>query len=499
MSEKRVIIIGAGLAGLSAGVFAQRNGYQSQIFEHHSQAGGVAAAWRRGDYLIDGGIHFAMGHTPGTMFYGLCQQLGIVPAVRLVEMENLGRFVHEPSGWSVTVTRDLERLAADLKARSPVDAGVVNALMASARAMRGYDLGGLGMSLPPEMAGPLDQVRDLWAMRKLLRYLMGKQSRPVSEFVQGVHDPALRLFLENLFLPQAPVFFVAMVLAMLADGQLAFIEGGCHDYVGAIERRYRELGGEIGYRATVQEILVEKDRAVGVRLADGSEHRADAVIAACDGYSILFEMLGGRYVNEKIRRRYATWETFKPLLMVSFGVTREFACEPAFQTLVLQKPIAIGGQEAPGLFLRIFNYGRSYAPAGKGVIQALLETEWEYWHTLREQDRSRYEAEKERIATEVLERLEGYYPGISGQVEVTDVATPYTTWRYTLNRRGAWEGWLMTAETMRMSVERTLPGLKGLFLAGQWVMPGGGVPPVLYSGRHAVQLLCRADGKPFMA
>ena len=44
------------------------------------------------------------------------------------------------------------------------------------------------------------------------------------------------------------------------------------------------------------------------------------------------------------------------------------------------------------------------------------------------------------MAGEVLERLERHYPGLSGQVEVTDVATPYTTWRYTRNDRGAYEG-----------------------------------------------------------
>jgi phytoene desaturase len=80
---------------------------------------------------------------------------------------------------------------------------------------------------------------------------------------------------------------------------------------------------------------------------------------------------------------------------------------------------------------------------------------------------------------------------------VTDVATPYTTWRYTLNHEGAWEGWLMTPQAMRTAVERMLPGLERFYMAGQWVMPGGGVPPVLYSGRHAVQLLCRDDGRPF--
>jgi len=116
---------------------------------------------------------------------------------------------------------------------------------------------------------------------------------------------------------------------------------------------------------------------------------------------------------------------------------------------------------------------------------------------LQNEDRIRYDAEKDRIATEILKRLEGHYPGISSRVEVTDVATPYTTWRYTLNYRGAWGGWLPTAEVINKRMERTLPGLTNFYMAGQWIMPGGGVSPCLYSGRQVVQLLCHRDKRPF--
>jgi len=116
MSDKTILIIGAGLAGLSTGCFAQMNGYSSHILEHHSQPGGVAAAWKRHGYLIDGGIHFLMGHRPGTALHELYRQLGILPGTRCVDMTTYGRFTDEVSGRSVDVTRDLHRLAADLGA-----------------------------------------------------------------------------------------------------------------------------------------------------------------------------------------------------------------------------------------------------------------------------------------------------------------------------------------------------------------------------------------------
>jgi phytoene desaturase len=497
MSDKTIFIIGAGLAGLSTGCFAQMNGYSSRIFEHHSQPGGVAAAWKRRGYLIDGGIHFLMGHRPGTALYELYRQLGILPGARCVDMTTYGRFTDEVSGRSVDITGDLHRLAADLKAQSPNDARVIDELVEGARAMQGLDMSEFGLSKPPELMNWLDSLKDMWGMRRLLKYVTGKYARPIADYVQAVHDPWLREFIKSLFLPEVPVYFVCMVLGMLADGQLGLLEGGCTDFVEAIERRYTELGGQVTYNATVEEILVQERCAVGVRLSDGSERRADVVVSAADGNSTVFKLLGGRYVNDKISRRYATWKTFRPIMMISFGVVREFPGEPSFSTLILQQPIQVHDEAIRMIFIRLFNYSARFAPPGGSVVQVEFETGWDYWHDLQRENRAEYEAEKERIAAEVLKRLEAHYPGLSQQVEVTDVATPYTFWRYTLNHNGAWEGWLPTPDAIMTPVERTLPGLANFYMAGQWVMPGGGVPPCLYSGRHVVQLLCRQDKRPF--
>ncbi|MGD9146297.1 MAG: NAD(P)/FAD-dependent oxidoreductase, partial [Anaerolineae bacterium] len=408
-----------------------------------------------------------------------------------------GRFMHEPSGHNLLLSDDLDQWASALKSLSPADARIVDELIAGGRAMQGLDMSELGLGKPPELMGVLDQLRDMWAMRGLLRHMIGKYNQPVADYVRKVRDPVLRACIERLFLPQVPVYFLFMLLALLADGQMGLIEGGSHDFVRAIEERYNALGGQITYRATVDKILVENDRAVGVCLTDGSEHHADAVVSAADGRSTIFQMLGGRYVNSKIRSRYSSWKTFDPLLMISYGVALEFPDEPPFATILLEEPLTIGSQRVDGMMVRTFNYSPRFAPPGKTVVQVEMETEWDHWNDLQEQDRARYDAEKERVAAEALQRLEAHYPGISAHVEVTDVSTPYTTWRYTLNHKGAWEGWLMTPEAIRTTIERTLPGLSNFYMAGQWVMPGGGVPPCLYSGRHAVQLLCRQDGKPF--
>ena len=99
----------------------------------------------------------------------------------------------------------------------------------------------------------------------------------------------------------------------------------------------------------------------------------------------------------------------------------------------------------------------------------------------------------------VLDALEQRIPGIRDKVEMRDVATPVTWERFTGNWRGAYEGWLPSGKSLMMQMKKTLPGLDGFHMIGQWTTPGGGLPPAVSSGRHVVQVLCKRDGKRFVA
>ena len=98
----------------------------------------------------------------------------------------------------------------------------------------------------------------------------------------------------------------------------------------------------------------------------------------------------------------------------------------------------------------------------------------------------------------MIDQLEKRFPGIKGEIEVVDVTTPVTYERYTGNWQGSYMGWGMTTKTMGKSMSRTLPGLTGFYMAGQWVYKGGGVPGAVMSGRHLIQIICKQDKKKFV-
>jgi phytoene dehydrogenase-like protein len=288
-------------------------------------------------------------------------------------------------------------------------------------------------------------------------------------------------------------------IAGLHEKICGYVIGGSMRLSNALEKRYLDLGGTIDYSSRVKKILTKDDKAVGIRLADGVEHQADYVISAADGHSTIFDMLNGAYINDAISNYYQNMPIFPPLIYVGLGVNMTFADEPQLVTgffFELDNPIVIGGKERRWINVRIANYDPTLAPPGKTTLTSMFFSNYEYWRDLSS-DHDKYEAEKESIASLIIEHLDDRFPGLASAVEMKDVATPLTFKRYTGNWQGSFEGWLMTPENFNMRIPKTLPGLDSFYMAGQWVQPGGGLPGGVNSGREVIQLICRNDGRTF--
>jgi phytoene dehydrogenase-like protein len=144
----------------------------------------------------------------------------------------------------------------------------------------------------------------------------------------------------------------------------------------------------------------------------------------------------------------------------------------------------------------IYNFDPTLSPPGKTLIRLLIPADWDFWDALRN-DPARYQEEKRKIAETVISHLDRRYPGLAGQVEMRDVATPLTFERYTGNWKGSLLGWDLTTKTFLRPMRKTLPGLENFYMAGHWVEPGGGIPGSAASGRNAIQLIARKDRKRF--
>jgi phytoene dehydrogenase-like protein len=371
-------------------------------------------------------------------------------------------------------------------------------------------IGGIRLALLMDPPGPEDPLWTKLSKTAKIAWLFtvhGKELQrwikvTAEEFTAKMKDPLIRQALAEMWYPQFSMGFILFTLAYMHTKNAGYPIGGSMPMSRALEKRFLDLGGQIHYDSRVEKILVENDRAVGIRLTDGSEHRAGRVISAADGYATIFKMLDGKYADEKIKEIYEKWEPFPPLLYVGIGVNRAFEKEPITVSgfsYPLRQPLEIGGEMVDRMPVHLFNQDPTLAPAGKTSLVVALPARYEYWKALAE-DRAAYDEKKDQVARVVVSALEQRFPGIGGDVEMVDVATPLTFERYTGNWKGSFEGWLITpqnADTVMKPMSQTLPGLSGFYQCEQWVEPGGGLPTGVTSGRRLVQALCKEDGIKF--
>jgi phytoene dehydrogenase-like protein len=500
MSEGSIIIIGAGLAGLSAGCYACMNGYDVRVFEQDTRPGGLCTCWERGGYTIHGNMAFLGGSGPGTAFHKIWRDLGVVPKIQMFDYDYFAVFEGK-NGRTFYAHTDIDRLEAHMKELAPEDKGLTDEFIGAARVFARYQM---PVDKAPELFGPADMIRLMLTRFPLLRALHKWKKITIKEFARRFKNPLLRdSFLEFrlMFTDDLPAAIILMALAWSHQNSCGYPVGGAIPFVRAIENRLVALGGKIRYRTRVSKIVVKDGRAVGVRTTDGDDHFAGTIVSAADGRTAIFDWLEGRYLNDRIQECYDRLPVSSTGLLVSLGVKRSFPDLPtsaAGYIFWLDKAVSIGGRSHSSLRPMIYNFDPTLAPPGKTLMRILLPTDYEHWLALA-QTPARYKAEKESAAQTVISLLDRRYPCLASCVEMWDVATPLTFERYTGNRRGSFIGWDLTPKTFMMPMSKTLPGLQNFYLAGHWVAPGGGLPTTALSGRNVVQLICRRDGRPFIS
>ncbi len=489
MPGKRIVIIGAGIAGLSAGCYARMNGFEVDVFERHSIAGGVCTGWRRDGYVIEGCVHHLAGCKPGTPLYRMWQELGAMPRAILYP-EELTR-IEDETGTSLTAYVDLDRLRGHLREIAPDDGAIIDEYIQAARFFTKIDL------LKTVAASPLGKLALLPAGPRIAKW-----SRiTVRQFAQRFSSPFLRKAFPAIQYdwPDTPMLLHLNMLGNCHARNYGFPVGGSLAFVRSIAQRLETLGGRIHYRSPVEEIQIEGQKAIGVRLADGSEYPGDFCIATCYPPHLHFDLLGGRLIPEPLREKYARISDEMVMgLHISFGVNRDFSDEPHAMTLFLEHPVRIADRDHDRLDLELFAFDHTLADTGKAVIKVIANSSYQFWKKLYENPKA-YQAAKQEAANNALAALESRFPRLSRQIEMTDIATPVTTERFTVNGPGFGDGLDMSvSETIAFLTARPskAPFLENCYTIGQWY-GGAGIPGCAAMGRNAVRRICRQTKQRF--
>lgn len=495
-TSESVIIIGAGFAGLAAGIYAQMNGYKTEIFELHDQPGGLCTAWKRKGYTIDACIHWLVGSSPRSAIHDMWDEVGIARELDIINLEEY-LWVKGTDGRTLIFYSDLDRLEQSLLAFSPRDEKPIRDFIRGVRMCFPFEQPSRNSPARKKLSVGL---RLMWTLMTKGPAMKRWLNTSAADFSARFKDPLLREAFTQLWIPEFSMFFLQFTFSWLHNKNAGYPLGGSMPMSRALERRYLALGGSIHYKQQVEKILTAGNRATGIRLTNGEEHLADKVISAADGYTTLYKMLEGKFGKEETFRPYKEWKPFSGLLVVALGIKNPFENEPRTVSGIvfkLNEKVRVADADIEWLPVHYYNHDPSMAPEGKTILTVMLSSDYDFWKAL---DAESYKKEKADAAQKIIEILDLHYPGLASQLEMVDVATPLTFERYTGNWKGSFEGWMLTPSNSSYAMKKMpqqIPGLNNCYMCGQWVEPGGGLPTSVLSGKRLVKILCRSDRKKF--
>lgn len=461
-----VIVIGAGLGGLTAGAKLAKEGKKVLVIEQHDRPGGYATTFKRGEFTLEVGLHEMDGPAPGDMKMKIFKDLGVSGNVRFVPVPDFYHFLN--GRVKVTIPHDPALATRVLTQLFPREAKGIQAYFEQLLKPTGEVFKGEDSSIG-EFLDSIIREEDL----KLI--LLGN--------LGYFHDDPYTLSLAYYTISQGSYY----------RGGASFIKGGSQQLSDYLTGYIREHGGEVKLNHLVTGIITGDNQVKGVTFQQKNKRGTDLqtaqarMVIANNSMPRVADMLPDT-PGENFRKEISRLKTGASLLTVYYGFKRSlkdlgYACYSAAifdDSVRSQRDILFNNsddyQRRSFIFTDYSQLDSGLAPEGKSVAAVCCVDYLKNWTGM---DRITYLMKKAEVAAIITARLEKMIPGISENIEYMEVGTPYTCSRYTLNPEGAVYGFAQTPDKKSIDISM-LP--ENLWFASAWGKTGGGFSGAIYGG-----------------
>ena len=502
-----VIIIGAGIGGLTCGAALAKAGKKILICEQHTQPGGYVTSFKRRGFTFDGGLQ-SFGSSG--MVFPILKELGLYDRVQFVraDYQIITPDIEFKLNSIAQVREELKR--AFPKAQSEVEAYFqeLQRLLIPFEKTFGGDKPALSPLSGSEktMAMFSFPFTNLDFIKNIVRY---QKTTSMDLLNRYVSDSRLRLILVSIgYYPVMSAMMTAGVWYSFMDDYWYPI-GGMQKFNNLFTELIGENGGTIILRTRVDQIVVENGLATGVRLADGREVKSESVVSNIDWKQTFTRLIDRCHLEEafitQIEKASVSETMFCVYLGTDFdknsfqGLVHHNIYLPSYSRLFSEKDA-----NDPNFFrdcgIEISLpslIDDSRAPQDRSVVTLTTFAPYDYLGKWKTKDGKRMEAYRElkrEVADQLIATAEGVIPGLSQHIVVRDIATPLTYERYTLNSEGASVGWSYDpAHIFTTKYNSSVGSLKtpigNLFTCGHWCFSPGSVPTAMLTGRMVADLI----------
>jgi phytoene dehydrogenase-like protein len=489
------IIIGAGLGGLTAGAKLAKEGKKVLLIEQHTIPGGCATTFKRKDLTVEVGLHEMDGLDKDDPKIKIFQDLGVLDNVHFVRVPEFYRYINPRV--DIVVPDDYEKAIDVLVQRFPNEEKGIKKFF----------------KVIVNVRNEANKVpREKWKFVALLpvfpifyRNVMLRQNGTLGRFLDSIiQDEDLKLvLLANLGYYHDNPYTMSLLYYSVAQGSYFsggghFIKGGSQklsDYLASV---IESNGGEIILRHLVTEIIVENNKAIGVRYRKTSgsntemhEAYGNSIVANAAIPNVVNELLPPSEARDTLASAVAKQEVACSLISLYLGFKRPpkelgnkhyskfVSGENVSNQSDWVKNCREDWSQRGFVFVDYSQIDSELTPENKGLGVICAIDYLSDWESLNKKE---YKHKKEEVAQVLIGRLNKLIPGIKEEIEYYEVGTPKTIKRYTLNPEGTAYGFAQIPEQSgRKRIQHKSP-IENLYFASAWTMPGHGFTGAILSG-----------------
>lgn len=488
MRDCDAIVIGSGSGGLVAALALARAGRRVLCLEQHHLPGGYSQSFELAGFSFSPGIHYIGQLAPGGALRRIYEGLGVANDLTFFELDEDGYDRVFVGDERFDIPKGREPFRERLKQRFPAESKGIDGYIDTVHRISEE----LEWAHIPTSLG--DAARLPLRIRTILRHGLVPLDRMLDRFTR---DPLLRAILSiqsgdhGMAPSRAPTALHAGLQEYYIDGG-CYPQGGGHAIPDALIGQLKRHGGDVMLSAEVDRILIEGDRAIGVRLTDGREFRAQIVVSNCDPGVTWGRLVEPRFQSARLRRRIANLRYSVSTLSLFMGVDMDLRAAGIDSGNIWYSrttDIDAGWRQAdlgdlsqvrqmPGLF---FNATTLKDPTlrrdGLHTVEAMAiatPRAFEKWRGTRPGERpDDYMKLKEHLSLQILAEIDRFVPGFSEHVVFRQLGTPLTNMHFLHASEGAIYGTEMTLRNLGPFSFPTRSPIRGLFQCGASTLAPG--------------------------